>query len=63
MKLSILVLIGALLIAASSWASNVNLDSWKTVLEVKNFFSLLGALGAVMAAWASKAPNWFNRGK
>lgn len=63
MTVSILILIGSLLIALSSWGSGFT--SWKEAFQVGHVFNLLGIVGSVVLAWLGRSPIPFlnNSGK
>ena len=54
MTVSILILIGSLLIALSSWGSGF--ASWKEAFQVGHVFNLLGIAGSIVLAWLGKSP-------
>lgn len=57
MKTSTLLFIGALLLAISSYVmANSGIKSFLDLMQVQNFFGLLGVIGGCLVSWASKSP-------
>lgn len=63
MKTSLILFLGALFISISSYVgTNSGIQTVQDLLKVQNFFGLLGVIGSVLVAWASRSPVTVNGG-